>query len=152
MARADRFVRFALLLAAFGASERAKATLGEQESTLDRDSKALSMARGPATAKGEFTVHEMRSPTATVREFVAPSGKIFAVAWAGVVRPDLTTLLGAYHAEYRAAASGPRTARGPRRVESANVVVETWGHARSLHGRAYIPSLVPTGANLDDIR
>ena len=65
---------------------------------------------------------------------------------------DLPQLLGAYHAEYRDAAARRTAVRGPRRVESAHVIVETWGHGRALHGRAWLPSLVPPGANLDDVQ
>jgi len=131
---------------------RARATLGELEATVDRDRAALSMARAPPAARGGAVVHELGKPTVSVREFVGPSGRVFAVAWAGLARPDLAALMGAYHGAYRAAASARRTGRGPRRVEAADVVVETWGHGRDLHGRAWVPSLVPPGANLDDVR
>jgi hypothetical protein len=77
---------------------------------------------------------------------------VFAVAWSGGAAPDLPTLLGAFHDEYRAAASVRPALRGPRRVETARIVVETWGHQRDLHGRAWIPSLVPAGVTLDDLQ
>jgi len=118
-----------------------------------RDRDALAMARQPASARGSVTVHELRSSTVAVREFVSPSGTVFAVAWSGLTRPDLGPLLGSYYDEYRTAASrGPPTGRRPRRVETARMVVETWGHARGLHGRAYLPALVPAGATLDDVK
>jgi hypothetical protein len=152
MSRTARFV--AVTVAMLGAAAPAWATLGEPEASVARDREALAMRRRPATARGGVTVHEMRGPTVTVREYVAPSGTVFAVAWAGLTRPPLAPLLGAYHDEYQAAIAGGRTprGRGPRRVESARIVVETWGHARSLHGRAWVPALVPPGANLDDVR
>jgi hypothetical protein len=109
------------------------------------------MERQPAKVQAGVTVHELRSPTQTIREFVDPSGTVFAVAWSGGP-PDLPRLLGAYHQEYRAAAAQRRAVRGPRRVESARVIVETWGQGRALHGRAWLPSLVPPGANLDEIQ
>ena len=152
MQSAARLVGFALALALLGFGAPARATLGEAEGSVDRDREALAMDRRPARARAGVTVHELRGPTTTVREYVAPSGTVFAVAWSGVARPDLSRLLGAYHDEYRAAESRPTAARGPRRVESARTVVETWGHARDLHGRAWVPSLVPPGVSLDDVQ
>jgi hypothetical protein len=37
-------------------------------------------------------------------------------------------------------------------VAAAHVVVDRWGHMRDLHGRAWIPDLVPQGVTLDEIR
>lgn len=152
MSSTARFITVAIALLV--PSAPAWATLGEPEASVARDREALSMKGRPATARGGVAVHEMRGPTVTVREFVAPSGTVFAVAWSGLTRPPLAALLGAYHDEYQAAAAGGPTPRGrrPRRVESARIVVETWGHARSLHGRAWVPALVPPGASLDDVR
>jgi hypothetical protein len=32
------------------------------------------------------------------------------------------------------------------------VVVERWGHMRDLHGRAYLPALLPDGVTVDDLQ
>ncbi len=152
MRRGKRAVGLALAVALLGAARGARAELGGQETSVERDRQALAMERKPARAQAGVTVHELRGPTLAVREYVDPSGTVFAVAWSGIAPPDLPRLLGAYHDEYRAAASRPPAGRGPRRVESARIVVETWGHGRSLHGRAWLPSLVPSGASLDDVQ
>ncbi len=153
MRRTDRAARLALAGALALAAGAARAALGEPESSVDADRRGLAMERQAAKVRDGFTVHELRGTTQTVREFAGPNGTVFAVAWSGSAPPDLPRLLGAYHQEYRAAvAAQRRTARGPRRVESANVIVETWGHGRDLHGRAWVPSLVPPGANLDDVQ
>lgn len=152
MRRPERVVALALALGVLGVGRPARAALGEPEASVDRDRRALAMDRQPpGDARAGVKVHELRGPTQTVREFADPNGTVFAVAWSGIAPPDLPRLLGAYHAEYRAAARR-RAVRGPRRVESAHVVVETWGHGRALHGRAWIPSLVPPGASLDDVQ
>ncbi|HEX9052490.1 MAG TPA: DUF2844 domain-containing protein [Anaeromyxobacter sp.] len=148
---AEHAVGLVVALAVLGAGLPARAALGEPEASIDRDRRALAMERRPATARGGVTVHELRRPTQSVREFVDPAGTVFAVAWSGGAPPDLPTLLGAYYGEYRAAAAR-RAPRGPRRVETANVIVETWGHGRALHGRAWLPALVPSGANVDDVQ
>lgn len=147
------------LLALLLAGAPARATLGESDASVERDRRALEMERAPAVARGGVAtlpsgvaVHQLASGGTTVREFVTPAGTVFAVAWSGMARPDLAPLLGAYHAGYRAAAARALPSRGPRRVEAGAVVVETWGHARSLHGRAYLPALVPAGVSLDDLQ
>ncbi len=153
MRRTDRLAGLALALAAALAAGPARAALGEQEASVEADGKALAMRRQAPTARGGgVAVHELRGPTQAVREFADANGTVFAVAWSGTAAPDLPRLLGAYHPEYRDAASRRPALRGPRRVESANVVVETWGRGRALHGRAWVPSLVPPGANLDDVQ
>lgn len=161
------------LLALLLAGAPARATLGEPDTSVERDRQALEMERAPAvlrggaatpssgvatpsgdvaTLRGGVAVHQLASGGTTVREFVTPAGTVFAVAWSGLARPDLAPLLGAYHAGYRAAAARALPSRGPRRVEAGPVVVETWGHQRSLHGRAYLPALVPAGVSLDDLQ
>jgi len=89
-----------------------------------------------------------------VREYLSPSGQVFAVAWDGLTHPDLAVLLGTYADEYRAASRETPRVRGQRnrRVEAPHVVVEMWGHMRHLQGRAYAPSLVPPGVDLDEIK
>jgi hypothetical protein len=150
---ADRVAGALLALALVGAAGPARAALGEPESSVDRDRQALRMQRQGARAQaGGVTVHELRGPAQAVREFADASGTVFAVAWNGSAAPDLPNLLGSYYGEYRAAASRRTTARGPRRVEAGRVVVESWGHGRDLHGRAWVPALVPQGASLDDVQ
>jgi hypothetical protein len=149
---AEHVVGFAVILAVLGAGLPARAALGEPVASVDRDRQALSMERQAPKVKAGVAVHELRKPTQTVREFADASGTVFAVAWSGGAPPDLPRLLGAYHAEYRAAAARRTGARGPRRVQSEHVIVETWGHGRALHGRAWLPALVPSGANLDDVQ
>src|SRR5512133_48720 len=113
--RAEHVAGLAVALAVLGAGLPARAALGEPEASVDRDRQALAMQRQPVKARAGMAVHELRGPTQTVREFVDPSGTVFAVAWSGVAPPDLPRLLGAYHQEYRAAAAR-RVARAPRRV------------------------------------
>jgi hypothetical protein len=151
-ARLNRSSRLALAaLAALTLAGPARAALGEPERSVENDRLALRTERQPAATRAGATVHELRGPGITVREYVDASGIVFAVAWSGMAAPDLPLLLGAYHGEYRAAAARREVVRGPRRVESAGVVVETWGHARNLHGRAWAPDLVPPGVSLDDV-
>ncbi len=153
MSSSAKYVAMVLAFAALTAPALATAALGEPADSVSADERSLSAVRRTSTARGAYTVERLESSASTVREFVSPSGVVFAVAWGGVSRPDLSVLLGSYEAPYRRAlaASAPTSRRRSRRIESGGVVVETWGHMRAQHGRAYVPALVPPGVTLDEI-
>lgn len=146
-----RFAALPLVAALLGPAA-ARATLGEAAASVDRDARSLSAERLPVAARGTLGVHELRRETLTVREFANASGTVFAVAWTGIARPDLEALLGAHYAAFRSEAGRSSPARGPRTVNAGTVVVQTWGHGRSLAGRAWLPSLLPAGVSVDEIR
>ena len=133
---------------------RAQAALGESADSVESDRTALSAVRRAATARDAYTIQEIKSDAATVREYVSSSGVVFAVAWNGLSHPDLTPLLGSYAGEYREALR--QTPRKPGRrhlqVKAERVVVEKWGHMRNLQGRAYVPALIPQGVSVDEIK
>jgi len=134
-------------------SQQARATLGEGNDSITRDRHALSAAKRAGSSHARYTVQEIASAASTVREYLNPSGTVFAVAWNGMVPPDLSTLLGSYDGEYREAKRQTPRQYGVRRsrVQSGQVVVETWGHMRNLQGRAYLPALLPEGVSADEI-
>ncbi len=134
----------------------AEATLGEPADTIARDTRKFSGVLQKSTARAKYRVQSIASGTTatTVREYVAPSGVVFAVAWNGLVHPDLHVLLGNYHQDYRKALSRAVRQHGRRgaKVTTDKLVVETWGHMRNLQGRAYLPELLPEGVSVDEIR
>jgi hypothetical protein len=97
-------------------------------------------------------VHEIQLPSGTVmREFVAPNGNVFAVAWQGPTRPDLRQALGRYFDSY---VSAPRSKLADRRhvqIQQGDLVVQAGGHMRALSGRAYLLSAIPSGVNVGDL-
>ena len=129
------------------------ATLGEGPDSVEKDRSALSASRHAKASHATYTVQEVATEATTAREYLNLSGVVFAVAWDGLVHPDLTTLLGSYAGEYRDAKRHTQRKRGERRlrVQASSVIVETWGHMRSLRGRAYLPALVPEGVSVDEI-
>jgi hypothetical protein len=141
-------------IAAAAIAAPARAALGERADSIAADEAALAAARGQADARPAFRIERLDSPARTVREYVAPSGVVFAVTWEGLSPPDLDAVLGAYAAPVRGALAqgGGHTGRRTRRIEAGGAVVETWGHMRAMHGRAYVPALVPAGVALDEIR
>jgi hypothetical protein len=107
------------------------------------------------TSHAAFAVHEIQVPTGiTVREYLSPSGKVFAVAWQGPWLPDLQQLLGSYFAQYQQAAQAAprRFGRAPLIVRQSQLVVEQSGHMRSFVGRAYLADQLPSSVSAEAIR
>src|SRR5512142_2493078 len=122
------------LATALAAPPAARAALGEPAESARADAKALSAVRRAATSRQGYSVEVLEAPGVTVREYVAPSGIVFAVAWSGLVSPDLKPLLGSYAADYETTlrATPRRPGRRSQEVRGASVVVERWGRMRSL--------------------
>ena len=131
-----------------------QAVLGEAADSVTADRKALSAMRSATIPHANYTVQQVESDAVSVREYISPSSIVFAVAWNGLVNPDLTQLLGSYSDEYREAQRQTPRKRGQRlqHLKTDRVVVETWGHMRNLQGRAYIPALIPQGVTIDEIK
>jgi len=145
---------FTLMTIILLSASQTKATLGESADSVASDQKSLSAVRRATTIRHGYTVQEITSDPTTVREYVAPSGVVFGIAWNGLVYPDLTPLLGSYASEYQEALR--RTPRNPGRrslqIRTNRIVVEKWGHMRNLQGRAYLPGLVPLGVSINEIK
>jgi hypothetical protein len=153
--RSDEFKVFALaavVLVAAATPRVASATLGEPEITVQTD-----VARAHASIKSSqdregYRVHEVELPSGTVmREFVAPSGKVFAVTWAGPTRPDLRQALGQYFDSYVSAPRGKFADRRHVQIQQGDLIVQAGGRMRALTGRAYLVSAVPSGVNIGDL-
>jgi hypothetical protein len=153
--RSDEFKVFALaavVLVAAATPRVASATLGEPEITVHTD-----VARAHASIKSSqdregYRVHEVELPSGTVmREFVAPSGKVFAVTWAGPTRPDLRQALGQYFDSYVSAPRGKFADRRHVQIQQGDLIVQAGGRMRALTGRAYLVSAVPSGVNIGDL-
>lgn len=132
----------------------ADAALGEPATPAAAGRRAAAVDRRVITPRNGYSVQEIGSGATSVREYVAPSGIVFAIAWNGVSHPDLTPLLGTYGTEYRQALRQVPKQRGQRRfqVRAPRVIVEKWGHMRNLQGRAYVPALIPEGVGIDEIK
>lgn len=87
-----------------------------------------------------------RAGGVVVREYVDPSGTVFAVTWRGPTRPDMKQLLGDYFGRFVSERAHPR---GPLRVDQSDVVIQSGGHMGALHGRAWVRNLVPQGVDAD---
>jgi hypothetical protein len=130
----------------------ALAALGGDSGSVEADQLQMKgMLR--TTATSAYTVHEIQVPSGTVvREYVAPTGKVFAVVWYGPRMPDLRQTLGAYFNEYAQAPRPLHSNHSHFEVADAGFVLQSSGHMRAYSGRAYIPQLVPQNVALTDIK
>ncbi|WP_420264387.1 DUF2844 domain-containing protein [Candidatus Magnetominusculus dajiuhuensis] len=157
MRRFALFIVFAILAAVLLPSRRVNAAIGGSIDSVESDRKALS-ATNPSVPQMVFdgyTVAEINSGASAIREYISPDGVVFGVAWNGPVHPDVTPLLGSYDDEYVNALRQTPRVHGKRhsRVKTASgLIVERWGHMRSVKGRAYVPELIPSGASVDNIK
>lgn len=141
----------AMLGAGCALSFAAHATLGQNVSTVDSDLTRLHAVAHTATAQRAYSVHVITMPSGTlVREYVAPNGIVFGVAWEGPTLPDLKSVLGASFDQYVAATA---TRRGtPLAVSSSDLVVYSGGHLRAFAGYAYLPQAMPAGVEVSVIQ
>ena len=109
----------------------------------------------PDTSVAAYTVQEtlLESGTA-VREFMTPSGVVFAVAWKGPMLPDLELLLGDYFKAFKLKTEQNRlmgSARSPVNMVQEGLVVRSNGRMRNFSGSAYVTSLVPSGVVINNV-
>ncbi|HVC02607.1 MAG TPA: DUF2844 domain-containing protein [Steroidobacteraceae bacterium] len=138
---------FALVLA-----QPASAALGGGSASIAKDQAAM---RGilSVTPMQSFAVHRLVDPAGqTVREYADRTGRIFAVTWSGSHSPDLQELLGAYYGRYLSAAALHRTGHHIVAIRTPGLVLSVVDFQRSVYGRAYLPSRLPSGFTPADLR
>jgi hypothetical protein len=141
----------ALLLAALG-PRIASATLGEAEITVQTDVAQLRASIKSSQDRASYRVHEIQLPGGTLlREFVAPNGNVFAVAWNGPTKPNLRQALGKYFDAYVSAPKPKYADLKHVNIQQGDLVVQGSGHMRALSGRAYLASAIPSGVNPGDL-
>jgi hypothetical protein len=102
-----------------------------------------------------YTVHQLMGEGGTiVREYISPSGNVFAVAWQGQFFPDMQQLLGNYFDQYSAAVKANKEARVGRRplnLQLPGLTVQLDGHMRAYHFRASIPQQIPARVKQEEL-
>ena len=81
-----------------------------------------------------FTVHEITTPQALVREYAAPSGVVFAVSWNGPRMPDLRQTLGTYFPQFLNAPRPAHPNHAHFAIQQSNLVVQSSAHMRRSDG------------------
>jgi hypothetical protein len=133
--------------ASLGAAHDARATLGGDVTSIVANQKTFA-ATHDVTKLAAGERHELVLPSGiVVREYVSPSGAVYAITWRGPRKPDLRTLLGAYFAQI----AQTTTSGGHHRASTkgADLRITSTGHGHSFSGRAWVPSLVPADVKVD---
>ena len=133
----------------FVAAGPGRAALGGDEASIQADRIRL---KGAVSTRQlpQFAVHDIAPPGgASVRQYVSPAGKVFAIAWQGPAMPDLRQVLGPHFDRYVAAAKDSRVKRAPVVIRESTLVLVSGGHPRAFSGRAYVPDLVPQDVDAD---
>jgi hypothetical protein len=145
----------ALISISFLMSLSASASLGDNVSSVQSDAQHLK-ASVRVTQTQNYAVHELQaSGGTTVREYISPEGKVFAVAWQGPARPDLQQLLGTYYETVVQALQADKAqhpGRHPISIQQPGLVVQMGGHQRDFSGNAYVPALMPSAIRAEEIR
>ena len=132
----------------------AGAFLGGDSATVELEARSMQGVL-QTSAYLDYDVHQIAAAAGqTVREYVSRQGIVFAVTWSGPVPPDLEQLMGAHFTAYsaRLAALPHAGLNRSLRIELPDLVVESSGHLRAYSGRAYLPSLLPAGVRIQEIR
>lgn len=141
----------AMFVASGVLSMPAQATLGQNVSTVASDLARMHAVTHTVSMRTGYAMHLITLPSGTVvREYVAPNGMVFGVAWEGPTLPDMKTLLGAAFDPFVAAnATRPAT---PLAVSNSDLVIFSSGHLRAFAGHAYLPQAMPAGVDISVIQ
>lgn len=135
----------------------AKAGLGDTVASVQADRVRMKGELRTSSGPG-YSVQEITAPSGTiVREYISPSGQVFAVRWSGPAMPDLQQILGTYFTQLQSAvqtqrAAGKRTGHHHLEVHGPSLVVHAGGHMRQYSGMAYVPALVPQNLSISDLQ
>ena len=144
-----------IVLAGMMRPSLAYGALGGDVTSVESD-RAKMEASAQVTSKQLYAIHEMHAPNGVVvREFVSPAGKVFGVAWQGPTRPDLRQVLGTYFDAFTKAVQTQKVrtvGRAPLLIQQPGFVLQMGGHPRAFVGRAYVPQMVPTGVQAEELR
>ncbi len=153
-----RFVKIAMLTAMLSPLA-SHATLGGAPSggapaqTMLRATPQTAAGSVPTTAATSYTTRESRDANGvTIREYVLPSNTVFAVAWEGPIRPDMTALLGSYFPNFVAAGESRARGTGPLIEGNGDFRIESAGRLGHFFGMAYLPRLMPANVRPGDLK
>lgn len=139
----------AIVCSSLGVAGQAHATLGGDVASVAANEQHLVAAKQvQKLASGELHILQLPSGI-VVHEYVSSTGAVYAVTWRGSRMPDLRELLGPYFTQL--SQRGSREPSGHHRMSmvGSDLVLRSSGHRGSFVGRAWVPSLLPSGVNVD---
>jgi hypothetical protein len=124
------------------------AGLGDFESAIQEE-KVKMHARHSVTVRPRYAVHDLKNlDGAHIQQYVGSDGRVFAVVWHTLYKPDLSGILGSSYPTYAqsARASARRVGIQRRfRHEGLDVVVQATAHLNVFSGYAFRQSMLPSG-------
>ena len=124
------------------------AGLGEGQSSIDTDRVRMS-ARHSVARVQQYAVHDLTTADGSrVQQYVAGNGRVFAVRWNTLYKPDLTTLLGPSYPGYASAARLAAQRAGIQRQfrhADLDLVLQSSAHLHVFSGFAFRRSMLPRG-------
>jgi hypothetical protein len=130
------------------------AGLGEAEASIDTASVRMHARHSVARAQ-QYSVHELKMADGSrVQQYVTGNGKIFAVRWDTLYKPDLSVLLGSSFPDYSSAAQVAAKRGGIQRQfhhEGNDLVVQSSAHLHVFSGYAYRRTMLPNGVSAQSI-
>lgn len=140
----------AFALACLMAATLAHAGLGDAQSAVETDRVRMRAQHAVARAP-RYAVHELSTADGSrLRQYVGGNGRVFAVSWHTLYKPDLNSLLGSSFPAYNRAAHAAARQGGVQRQfrqTSDDLVMQSSGHLNVYSGFAYRPSLLPSGVS-----
>jgi Protein of unknown function (DUF2844) len=128
------------------------AALGNDIASVAADQAAFRSA-DKVTSHPLYDIHEMVVASGTsVREYIAPDGRVFAVGWDGPALPDLRQVLGVHFEEFGAAARASQSGHHYLSAQRGDLVLVSTGRMRAFSGYAYLASAVPAGVAVNELR
>jgi hypothetical protein len=141
----------AIILIVLTSTVPAWAVLGQPQDSVQSDAHTLNGTLATTEMSGYSVQQITRGDGVVLKEFVSPEGKVFGVSWHGPTMPNLPQLLGPYFLAFQQANQSNHR-RGPLSVHTGPLVVETGGHLRAFHVRAYLADQVPSGVSGDVVQ
>lgn len=143
-----------LLLGALLAAPLAQASLGEPQSSIDAEGLRMHARRDVARAP-QYTMHALTMADGSrVQQYVAANGRVFALRWNTLYKPDLSVLLGSSFPTYASAAQRAAQQGGIQRQfhhDGSDLVLQSSGHLHVFSGYAYRRSLLPRGLSVQSL-
>jgi hypothetical protein len=135
-----------------GLPRPARAALGGTADSVESDRVSMKALTRPVPAEA-LRKQELQLPTGTVvTEYLGSNNLVYAVTWHGPTLPNLQLILGNYFTTLKAAARQPAIRRRLVRVNSPDIVIESSGKTRAFAGRAWVPTMLPSGVTAADIQ
>jgi hypothetical protein len=117
------------------------------------DASRLRAASVKTVAMPLYDRHEIVTDDgATIHEFAARDGTVFAVDFAGPAIPDLQTMLGSHYADYLASARAHHGNHHVMSFDENGLVVTIVKLPRGFTGSAQVSALMPQGVTAEDLR